>query len=104
MWPRPAAVSMPYLSEVERGRKEASSEVLSAICGALRIELAEVLAEAGRALAAGNRTRARAARLRTLREQRIVGTRATVTSIAPRAAASPRRRHRPAVPGGVRAR
>lgn len=29
-----ARVSVQYLSEVERGRKEASSEVLAAICGA----------------------------------------------------------------------
>src|SRR5450755_3514138 len=51
-----ARVSMPYLSELERGRKEASSEVLAAICSALRLELADLLAEAGRALA-GDRTR-----------------------------------------------
>lgn len=42
---RTARVSMPYLSEVERGRKEASSEILAAICEALRIELADLLAE-----------------------------------------------------------
>ncbi len=47
---RSARVSMPYLSEVERGRKEASSEVLAAICAALRIELADLLAEVGREL------------------------------------------------------
>jgi DNA-binding XRE family transcriptional regulator len=47
---RAAKVSMPYLSEVERGRKEASSEVLAAICDALRIELSDVLVEAGRGL------------------------------------------------------
>lgn len=40
---RAARISMPYLSEVERGRKEASSEVLAAVCDALRIELADVL-------------------------------------------------------------
>ena len=39
---------MPYLSELERGRKEASSEVLAAVCDALRIELSDLLAEAGR--------------------------------------------------------
>jgi transcriptional regulator with XRE-family HTH domain len=44
---RAAKVSMPYLSEVERGRKEASSEVLAAICDALRIELSDVLVEVG---------------------------------------------------------
>ena len=41
---RAARVSMPYLSEVERGRKEASSEVLAAICDALRLDLSELLA------------------------------------------------------------
>jgi transcriptional regulator with XRE-family HTH domain len=49
---RTARISMPYLSELERGRKEASSEVLAAVCEALRIELADVLAEVGRTLAA----------------------------------------------------
>ena len=44
---RAAKVSMPYLSEVERGRKEASSEVLAAICDALGIELSDVLVEVG---------------------------------------------------------
>src|SRR5215467_7353253 len=47
---RAARVSMPYLSEIERGRKEASSEVLGAICDALRIELSDLLAQAGRDL------------------------------------------------------
>jgi transcriptional regulator with XRE-family HTH domain len=46
-----ARVSMPYLSELERGRKEASSEVLAAVCDALRIELSDLLAQAGRNLA-----------------------------------------------------
>jgi transcriptional regulator with XRE-family HTH domain len=47
---RDARVSMPYLSELERGRKEASSEVLAAVCDALRIELSDLLTEAGRDL------------------------------------------------------
>ena len=47
---RAARVSMPYLSEVERGRKEASSEVLAAICEALRIDLSDLLAEVWRGL------------------------------------------------------
>src|ERR671929_1802930 len=38
-----ARVSLGYLSEVERGRKEASSELLTAICGALDVPLSEVL-------------------------------------------------------------
>ncbi|SCG40547.1 helix-turn-helix domain-containing protein [Micromonospora halophytica] len=41
-----AGVSLPYLSEVERGRKEASSEVLAAICRALGISLSDLLEEA----------------------------------------------------------
>ncbi len=40
-----ARVSMPYLSEVERGRKEASSEVLAAICRALGLRLSDLLDE-----------------------------------------------------------
>lgn len=38
-----ARVSLGYLSEVERGHKEASSELLNAICGALDVELSQVL-------------------------------------------------------------
>ena len=45
-----ARVSLGYLSEVERGRKEASSELLTAICGALDIPLSEMLTDAGRLL------------------------------------------------------
>lgn len=47
---RAARVSMPYLSELERGRKEASSEVLAATCDALGLELADLLAEVRRDL------------------------------------------------------
>jgi transcriptional regulator with XRE-family HTH domain len=38
-----ARISMPYLSEVERGRKEASSEVLAAAARALGLGLADLL-------------------------------------------------------------
>lgn len=38
-----ARVSLGYLSEVERGQKEASSELLAAICGALDLPLSVVL-------------------------------------------------------------
>ncbi len=55
---RAARVSMPYLSELERGRKEASSEVLAAICDALHIELSDLLAEVQRNLGAGRPARA----------------------------------------------
>jgi transcriptional regulator with XRE-family HTH domain len=40
-----ARVSLGYLSEVERGQKEASSELLSAICTALDTPLSHVLRE-----------------------------------------------------------
>lgn len=40
---RAARVSLGYLSEVERGRKEASSELLAAICDALELPLPELL-------------------------------------------------------------
>jgi DNA-binding Xre family transcriptional regulator len=45
-----AAVSLPYLSEVERGSKEVSSEILAAICGALDLDLADVLDRAAHRL------------------------------------------------------
>src|SRR5256885_14530752 len=66
---RDARVSMPYLSEVERGRKEVSSEVLAAVCGALRIELSDLLAEVGRDLA---KDRAPVVRLEAARRRRDV--------------------------------
>jgi transcriptional regulator with XRE-family HTH domain len=40
-----ARVSLGYLSEVERGRKEASSELLAAICSALETPLSQVFRE-----------------------------------------------------------
>jgi transcriptional regulator with XRE-family HTH domain len=40
-----ARVSLGYLSEVERGQKEASSELLASICGALGAPLSQVLRE-----------------------------------------------------------
>jgi transcriptional regulator with XRE-family HTH domain len=42
-----ARVSLGYLSEVERGRKEASSELLGAICDALDVPLSQLLTDAG---------------------------------------------------------
>ena len=42
-----ARISMQYLSELERGRKEASSEILAALCMALRLDLSELLAAVG---------------------------------------------------------
>lgn len=39
-----AGVSPQYLSEVERGRKDPSSEMLESICGALGLRLVDLLA------------------------------------------------------------
>ncbi|MBW0117986.1 helix-turn-helix domain-containing protein [Pseudonocardia abyssalis] len=49
---RRARVSLGYLSEVERGRKEASSELLAAICEALDLSLSDLLGDAAEVLAA----------------------------------------------------
>ncbi|MGH3429895.1 MAG: helix-turn-helix domain-containing protein, partial [Mycobacteriales bacterium] len=38
-----STVSLGYLSEIERGQKEASSELLAAVCDALDIALADLL-------------------------------------------------------------
>ncbi len=45
-----ARVSLGYLSEVERGQKEPSSELLAAICSALDIELSELFADVSQTL------------------------------------------------------
>ncbi|MDI2132392.1 helix-turn-helix domain-containing protein [Yinghuangia seranimata] len=46
-----ARVSLGYLSEVERGQKEASSELLAAICEALDVRMSIVLREVSDELA-----------------------------------------------------
>ena len=46
-----ARVSLGYLSEVERGRKEPSSELLNAICDALDLSVSTVLTDAGERMA-----------------------------------------------------
>ncbi|PSL01603.1 helix-turn-helix protein [Haloactinopolyspora alba] len=72
---RAARVSMPYLSEVERGRKEASSEVLAAISDALRIELPDLITEVGRDMLDERAASAEVIRLDVARgRRRSVGT------------------------------
>jgi transcriptional regulator with XRE-family HTH domain len=46
-----AQVSLGYISEVERGQKEASSELLAAICSALELPLSDVLREVSEQMA-----------------------------------------------------
>lgn len=47
-----ARVSLGYLSEVERGQKEASSELLGSICDALEVPLSLMLREVSDRVAA----------------------------------------------------
>ena len=47
---REARVSLGYLSEVERGQKEASSELLAAICAALALPISQLLVEVSRSM------------------------------------------------------
>jgi DNA-binding XRE family transcriptional regulator len=47
-----AGVSPQYLSELERGKKDPSSEILSAVAGALEVTVAELTLSAGTRLAA----------------------------------------------------
>ncbi|HYJ69508.1 MAG TPA: helix-turn-helix transcriptional regulator [Nocardioidaceae bacterium] len=61
-----ARVSMQYLSELERGRKEASSEILDALCDALDVDLADLLADVRRPAFEG-RDRAPVVRLESIR-------------------------------------
>jgi transcriptional regulator with XRE-family HTH domain len=46
-----ARVSLGYISEIERGQKEASSELLASLCGALDAPLSEILQEVSAAVA-----------------------------------------------------
>ena len=46
-----ARVSLGYISEIERGQKEASSELLASLCGALEAPLSDVLREVSDAVA-----------------------------------------------------
>lgn len=46
-----AAVSLGYLSEVERGEKEASSELLASICTALNLPMSRMLSHVSDRLA-----------------------------------------------------
>ena len=46
-----ARVSLGYISEIERGQKEASSELLASLCSALEAPLSEVLRDVSAAVA-----------------------------------------------------
>lgn len=51
-----AGVSPQYLSELERGRKDPSSEILSAVSGALGLSLLDLTGRAGQFLASPRAT------------------------------------------------
>ena len=46
-----ARVSLGYISEIERGQKEASSELLASLCSALDVPLSDVLLDVSHAVA-----------------------------------------------------
>ncbi|NYG57335.1 transcriptional regulator with XRE-family HTH domain [Nocardioides daedukensis] len=50
-----ARVSLGYISEIERGQKEASSELLASLCNALEVPLSEVLRDVSHAVAVEER-------------------------------------------------
>ncbi|MEU1128232.1 helix-turn-helix transcriptional regulator [Streptomyces sp. NPDC005899] len=81
-----ARISMPYLSEVERGRKEASSEVLAAAARSLGLGLGELLylaqEELVRRLPAGLPSRQASPRLTPSRQ--------TSSALSPSRPAAPR--------------
>jgi transcriptional regulator with XRE-family HTH domain len=56
-----AQVSLGYISEIERGQKEPSSELLAAICAALDVPLSVILLEVSARLASDERAEAIAA-------------------------------------------
>jgi transcriptional regulator with XRE-family HTH domain len=82
-----ARVSLGYLSEVERGQKEASSELLAAICGALDVELSDLFAEVSQTLKREEKLAA-AGRLAAVPAR-------TAVAAEPHRAASPEQRRAP---------
>ena len=86
-----ARVSLGYLSEVERGQKEASSELLAAICDALDVPLSRVLREVSGELALAE-LGARSRRRRSAGRHAARSGRAAVAGRQPRrlSAAAPR--------------
>jgi transcriptional regulator with XRE-family HTH domain len=50
-----ARVSLGYISEIERGQKEASSELLASLCSALDVSLSDVLRDVSDAVAVEER-------------------------------------------------
>jgi transcriptional regulator with XRE-family HTH domain len=84
-----ARVSLGYLSEVERGQKEASSELLASICDALDVELADLLAEVSQELRESEAVRPAAAVRSVADGEQAVPAAPERTAAAPAAAPEP---------------
>ena len=63
-----ARVSLGYLSEIERGQKEASSELLASICAALDVPLSVILNLVSEKMAAHEQLHQRVAALPTIHD------------------------------------
>ena len=68
-----ALVSLGYISEIERGQKEASSELLASLCAALDAPLSEVLRDVSDAVALEEETRLEVTSLDQVAEARRRG-------------------------------
>jgi transcriptional regulator with XRE-family HTH domain len=76
-----ARVSLGYLSEVERGQKEASSELLSAICEALDVPMSEVMREVSDDLSLAELSQSAAAETTAAPMRPLLGAVTSVTSV-----------------------
>ncbi|BBB00554.1 putative DNA-binding protein [Actinacidiphila reveromycinica] len=76
-----ARVSLGYLSEVERGQKEASSELLSAICDALDVPMSEVMREVSDDLSLAELAQSSAAEAPAAPMRPLLGAVTSVTSV-----------------------
>src|SRR5262245_44951318 len=77
-----ANVSLGYLSEIERGQKEASSELLAAICDALGAQLSELLREVSQTVEVAENVTVPAARPTMPRVPALAGARRPATEDA----------------------
>ncbi|MDF9816038.1 helix-turn-helix transcriptional regulator [Streptomyces sp. SPB162] len=76
-----ARVSLGYLSEVERGQKEASSELLSAICDALDVPMSEVMREVSDDLSLAELAQSAASQTSAAPMRPLLGAVTSVTSV-----------------------
>lgn len=76
-----ARVSLGYLSEVERGQKEASSELLSAICDALDVPMSDVMREVSDDLSLAELARSAASETSATPMRPLLGAVTSVTSV-----------------------